>query len=310
MNQKKTIATFYAFTSFPGFQELRRPLVEFCRSRNIAGSILLAEEGINATVSGPEEGVLALLDFLRSNPIFEGKLAELEAKLSYADPGTHTFSRLKVKLKKEIVTLGRQDADPRVKVGNYVDPKHWNQLISDPDVVVVDTRNDYEVQIGTFKGAVQYHTKSFRELPAQILGSLDPGKQKKIAMFCTGGIRCEKATSFMLAQGFEEVYHLKGGILKYLEEVPQEQSLWEGECFVFDHRVTVDHTLRPGSFELCMACGRPITEEVKTSSRFEDGVSCPGCYEEKSDEDRSRFRERQRQVELAKRRGKQHIGNR
>ena len=218
------------------------------------------------------------------------------------------FHRTKVKLKKEIVTMGVQDIDPKEIVGTYVKPKDWNQLISDPEVLLVDTRNDYEVHIGTFKNAVNPNTETFREFPQYVKKNLDPQKHKKVAMFCTGGIRCEKSTAYLKQQGFDEVFHLEGGILKYLEEVPEDNSLWEGECFVFDNRVAVNHKLEKGQYDQCNACRLPITEEDKQSDKYMEGVSCPHCYEKLSSEQKQRFTERQKQIELAKIRGEQHIG--
>lgn len=307
--QKLTIATFYLFTNSPNYQEFRPPILEFCLARGIKGTVLLAEEGINSTVSGSGDSVHELLSFLREDPLFGGVFRELEAKFSYADPDTHTFTRMKVKLKKEIVTLGREEADPRKLVGRYLDPEEWNKLISDPDTILIDTRNDYEFEIGSFEGAREFKIRHFRQFPDEVLKNLDPSRHKKVAMFCTGGIRCEKASSFMLAHGFEEVYHLKGGILKYLETVPPEESLWRGECFVFDHRVAVDHSLKPGHLRMCLACGRALDTQETTHERYEEGVSCPHCYAEKTEEDRERYRERQRQIDLATARGSIHLGN-
>ncbi|KZX83117.1 hypothetical protein A3717_34925, partial [Alcanivorax sp. HI0013] len=212
----------------------------------------------------------------------------------------HPFLRTKVKLKKEIVTMGVEGIDPNRTVGTYLSPQEWNAVISDPETLLIDTRNDYEVEVGTFKGAINPETRTFREFPEYVKETLDPARHKKVAMFCTGGIRCEKSTAYLKEQGFEEVYHLKGGILKYLEEMPKEESLWEGECFVFDERVTVDHDLNPGEFDQCHACRRPISEEEKASEKFQLGVSCPKCFDESSPEQKARFAERQKQIELAR----------
>ena len=234
------------------------------------------------------------------------RFADLEHKESFDD---HIpFYRMKVKLKKEIVTLGVPGVDPNERVGRYVEPGDWNAVISDPEVVLIDTRNDYEVGIGTFRGAVDPNTTTFREFPAYVRANFDTSKHKKVAMFCTGGIRCEKASAFMLKEGFEEVYHLRGGILKYLEEIPRSESSWEGECFVFDNRVAVDHKLDKGHYDQCHGCRHPITEEDKLSPKYQEGVCCPGCYDKLTDEQKARFAERQKQMELAASRNEQHIG--
>lgn len=277
-------------------------LLEFCLLQKIKGTLLLAEEGINGTVAGSREGIDALLTYLKKDP----RLADLDHKESFADE--MPFYRMKVRLKKEIVTLGVPGVDPNEKVGTYVAPQDWNAIISDPEVVVIDTRNSYEYDIGTFKGAVDPKTETFREFPEYVSRNLDPQKHKKVAMFCTGGIRCEKASSFMLQQGFEEVYHLQGGILKYLETVPEEESLWEGECFVFDERVSVKHGLHEGSYEFCRACRQPIGEKEKASPLYQHGVSCPHCHGTKSEEQLKSAAERQKQIDLAKKRGEKHIG--
>ena len=288
-----TITAFYLFTSLPDFRDLRAPLLDVCVQNGVKGTILLAEEGINGTVAGPEEGIAALVAWLRSDARFAG----LETKESFAPDDQKTFYRMKVKLKKEIVTLGVEGIDPNRTVGTYVEPEEWNRLIEDPDVLLIDTRNDYEVEIGTFRGAVDPKTRSFREFPEYVKANLDPTVHRKVAMFCTGGIRCEKATAYMLEQGFEEVYHLKGGILKYLEEVPKEQSSWQGECYVFDHRVAVDHDLAPGSFNLCYACRRPLSTDDMQHPDYRYGISCSRCITEFTDDDRQRFAERARQIE-------------
>lgn len=296
------VAALYKFVRLPDFETLRAPLHEVMINHEVRGTLLLAAEGVNGTIAGSREGVDAVLDFLRADP----RINTLTAKESFTDE--NPFYRTKVKLKKEIVTMGVEDIDPNDIVGTYVKPEDWNALISDPDVLLVDTRNDYEVQIGTFKNALNPRTESFREFPEFAKQRLDPGKHKKVAMFCTGGIRCEKSTAFMKQQGFKEVYHLEGGILKYLEDVPQERSLWEGECFVFDNRVTVNHQLEKGSYDQCHACRMPITEEDKASEMYQRGVSCPHCFDEHNEEQRLRYAERERQVQLAKSRGEPHIG--
>ncbi len=290
------IAALYHFARIDNFAELQEPLREFCEAQGVHGSLLLAREGVNGTISGSREGIDAVLAWLRADP----RLAGLEHKESFADK--HPFIRLKVKLKKEIVTMGVPFVDPTELVGTYVDPKDWNALISDPDVVVLDTRNDYEVAIGTFEHALDPKTRTFREFPDYVSRELDPTKHKKVAMFCTGGIRCEKASSYMRQQGFDEVYHLKGGILKYLEEVPESESLWQGECFVFDERVGVTHGLKIGEAELCYGCRRAVTQADKESPKYEYGISCPACYDSLTESQRNRFAERRKQKELAAKR--------
>ncbi|MBV5260788.1 rhodanese-related sulfurtransferase [Synechococcus moorigangaii CMS01] len=288
------VITFYKFFDFPDYQERQQAIFNCAAAQNIIGTILLAPEGINATIAGTQSALDALVTFLRNDP----RLADLTYKVSTAPK--QPFKRLKVKLKKEIVTLGQPNVDPNNTVGTYIDPQDWNDLIQNPDVTLVDTRNDYEVGIGTFKGAINPNTKSFREFPEYVAQNLDPKKHPKVAMFCTGGIRCEKATSYLLNQGFQEVYHLKGGILKYLEEIPTTESLWEGECFVFDERVTVKHGLETGQYELCYACGHPIDATDKASAAFEMGVSCPYCIEALTPERRSRFEARWQQRQQMK----------
>ena len=296
------VAALYHFVSVPHFESLRAPLQQLCEDNGVKGTLLLAHEGINGTIAGPDAGIATVLDYLRAMPEF----ARLEHKESRASK--MPFVRMKVKLKKEIVTMGVENIDPNKIVGTYVAPQDWNALISDPDTIVIDTRNDYETAIGIFKGAVDPNTKTFREFPDWVKNNTGLHNKPKIAMYCTGGIRCEKATAFMKEQGFDEVYHLKGGILKYLEEVPQEESLWEGACFVFDERVSVEHGLKEGDHKLCHACRNPITAEEITSEKYEEGVSCSHCYDSRTEEDRLRYRQRQLQIALAKKRGQKHIG--
>ena len=297
------VCAMYKFATLDNFEELRQPLLDEMLRLDVKGTLLLAAEGINGTVAGSRESIDALLDFLRRDE----RLKDIDHKESYDDD--MPFYRTKVKLKKEIVTLGVEGIDPKRVVGTYVKPADWNALISDPDVVLVDTRNDYEVEIGTFKGALDPRTKTFREFPQYVSENLDPAKNKKVAMFCTGGIRCEKSTAYLKEQGFDEVYHLEGGILKYLEEVPQEESLWEGECFVFDNRVTVNHQLEKGDYDQCHACRRPITEVDKEHEHYVAGVSCHHCHDEYDEAQRERFRQRELQMQLAKQRGEDHLGN-
>lgn len=297
------VAALYHFTRLPNYADLQAPLRDLCEDNGIKGTLLLADEGINGTVAGNRTAIDALLDWLHKRAEFEG----LEHKESYAP--AMPFYRLKVRLKKEIVTMGVPGTDPTKIVGTYVEPEDWNDLIADPDTIIIDTRNDYEVQIGTFEGAVNPETDAFREFPDWVARNENKLKGKKIAMFCTGGIRCEKSTAYMKSQGYEDVFHLKGGILKYLESVPEEQSTWNGECFVFDERVSVGHGLRVGPHTLCRACRHPLSPEDLRSPHFKEGISCAHCIEQFSDEDRERFAMRQRQVELAHARGERHIGD-
>lgn len=296
------VCAMYKFVTLTDFEAKREPLLDAMNTFNVKGTLLLAEEGLNGTVAATREGIDSLLNWLRQDP----RLDDIVVKESYE--AELPFYRTKVKLKKEIVTMGVEGIDPLKVVGTYVKPKDWNALISDPDVVLVDTRNDYEVDIGTFEGAIDPKTKTFREFPQYVSDNLDPEKHKKVAMFCTGGIRCEKSTAYLKEQGFDEVYHLEGGILKYLEEVPQEESLWNGECYVFDNRVTVDHQLNKGQYDLCHACRRPITEDDKAHKDYVSGVSCHHCINEYSEEQRERFRQREKQVQLARQRGEDHLG--
>ncbi len=295
------VAALYKFVDQPDFAEFKQPLFEICRDNGVLGTILLAQEGINGTIAGPELGLRAVLAWIRDHDRYSG----IEVKESWASEPP--FYRMKVRLKEEIVTLGAGSLEPASNAGTYVEPANWNALISDPDVLVVDTRNDYEIAIGTFDGALDPKTTSFRDLPNWVDDNLDPTKHRKVAMFCTGGIRCEKSTALLKAKGFGEVYHLKGGILKYLETVPEQESLWEGECFVFDQRVSVGHGLAEGSYDLCHACRMPLTAEDKLTSHYKKGVSCPHCYNKQTTAQRQRFEERQRQMELAGKRGEKHI---
>ncbi|WP_223478224.1 rhodanese-related sulfurtransferase [Oricola indica] len=301
-NPRYTVAALYHFAKFDRYEAFKPELEALCLEAGLKGTLLLASEGINGTVAGPREGIDRLIAFLHEQPEF----AELEYKLSWAE--SEPFLRLKVRLKKEIVTMGVPGTDPKQIVGTYVAPRDWNELISDPDTVVVDTRNDYEYAIGTFEKAIDPRTKTFREFPDWVRRHDNELKGKKVAMFCTGGIRCEKATAFVKSLGFDDVYHLKGGILKYLEEVPEEESLWHGDCFVFDERVAVGHGLEPGDYSLCRACRHPLTPEEARSEKFVEGVSCPHCFDQRSEEDRARYAERQHQIALAKKRGEKHLG--
>lgn len=297
------IAALYHFTRFDDPTALRGPLFEVCTANGIKGSLLLAREGINGTIAGPREGIDAVLTYLRALPGF----AALEHKESWSDD--MPFGRMKVKLKREIVTMGKPDVDPLARVGSYLNPAEWNALISSPDVAVIDTRNDYEVGIGTFEGAVDPDIRTFREFPQWWEANREKFQGKRIAMFCTGGIRCEKSTNYLLGQGINEVFHLKGGILKYLEDMPPEQSLWNGECYVFDGRVSVGHGLVPGDYDSCHACRRPLAPADKLRPEYERGCQCHFCAGEYTDADRARFRERQRQMDLAEARGERHFSD-
>lgn len=303
--EQVVVAALYKFVSLPDYKDIQVALLKECKKLGIKGTLLLAPEGINGTIAGSREGIDKVLEYLRRDERFE----DIDHKESIAM--SLPFIRMKVKLKQEIVTLGVEGVDPTKRVGNYLNPLEWNELLADPEVLTIDTRNDYEVSIGKFKGAgevVDPQTTTFREFPEYIKKNFDPQKHKKVAMYCTGGIRCEKASSYMLNLGFENVYHLKGGILKYLEEVPEGESLWEGECFVFDERVAVTHGLKEGNYDQCHGCRHPITEEMKGSEYYVPGVSCPLCYKERTPERKKRSAQRQLQIDLAKKRGTCHLG--
>lgn len=300
------VAALYKFVALPDFETRQAHLKRVCLRAGVKGTLLLAHEGINGTVAGTHNAISALLDYLRQQAPF----SDVEVKYSFA--AEMPFHRLKVRLKKEIVTLGQPAIDPTNTVGTYVAPQDWNALIEDPDTLVIDTRNDYEVAIGTFENAINPETKSFREFADYVEHQLKPlvaeTKPAKIAMFCTGGIRCEKSTSYLLEQGFENVFHLKGGILKYLEEMPDEDSKWQGDCFVFDNRVSVGAGLKQGDYDMCHACRMPITQADMQDEKYQAGVSCPKCYGQHSPTQLKRFQDRQKQMELAKARGTTHIG--
>lgn len=297
-----TIHALYKFVALPDFREVRDALYACCTEAGVIGTILLAEEGINGTIAGSEEGLAAVWEFLGA----DNRFADIVPKVSQAE--SLPFYRMKVRLKKEIVTMGVDGIDPSREVGTYVAPEEWNQLIQDPEVRLVDTRNDYEVSVGSFPGAENPQTNSFRDFPDYVQQELDPSRDRKVAMYCTGGIRCEKASAYLLQQGFEQVYHLQGGILKYLEDVPPEKSAWQGECFVFDNRTTVDHALQEGAWGQCYACRRPLREGDTESERYEQGVSCPACFDRTTEKQKSRARERERQMALAKARNERHLG--
>ncbi|MDB5884683.1 MAG: Rhodanese domain protein [Polaromonas sp.] len=305
-------AALYKFVELPDFADMQAPLLASCESQGVKGTLLLAPEGINGTIAGSQEGVQAVLAFLRRDP----RLAMLEHKEAYA--AHMPFYRMKVRLKREIVTLGVPDVHPALMAGRYIKPQEWNALLDKPGLVLIDTRNDYEVAIGSFTQAINPQTKSFSELPAWVEREMAPGghlapvngKNPQVAMFCTGGIRCEKSTAFLRSKGFEDVYHLEGGILKYLETMPEDQSQWQGECFVFDERVSVGHGVKPGNFTLCRSCRDPLSAQDRQSPLYELGVSCPHCHAKTTDSQKQGYRERQHQVEMAETRRIAHIGAR
>ncbi len=298
------VAALYKFTPFEDCPRIQEDLIKLCRALGLKGTLLIAREGINGTIAGPDEAIGQVLSHIRQLP----GCADIDVKFSRAP--SPPFQRMKIRIKREIVTMGEPDIDPLVNVGRYVPPQDWNALISEPGTILIDTRNDYEVAAGSFTGAINPQTRAFRDFPAWFRAErerlLGEGTPPKVAMFCTGGIRCEKSTAFLVTEGLNEVYHLQGGILKYLETIPPEQSLWEGECFVFDQRVTVGHGLEPGKHGLCHACRRPVSEAGRLSPLFEAGVSCPACHGERTDEQRAGYRERQRQDDLARLREEGH----
>jgi len=303
MEQAYTVAALYCFSPFVRYQDMRAPLLSLCQEQGVKGTLLLAAEGINGTIAGTREGIEKVVQFITAQPELQNP------ELKYSTAQEMPFYRMKVRLKKEIVTMGVEGVDPLKAVGTYVSPQEWNALITDEDTILIDTRNDYEYEIGTFAGAVDPNIKTFREFPRWMAEhDSELRAKKKVAMFCTGGIRCEKSTAYARELGFDKVYHLKGGILKYLEEIPQEESLWQGECFVFDERVSVGHGLVEGDLTLCRACRRPLSEQDRQQANYIEGISCEACYEERSDADRTRFKERHKQTVLAKkRRGAHHI---
>lgn len=307
-DQPICVAALYKFTPIEDCAKIRGPLARLCCAQGVKGTLLLAPEGINGTIAGSDEAIGQVLDHIRD------LVGETNFEVKFSRASVQPFYRMKVRVKREIVTMGEPNIDPLRDVGHYVSPEAWNALIRDPATILIDTRNDYEVEVGTFRGAINPETDTFREFPAWFRAErerlLKDGTQPKIAMFCTGGIRCEKATAFLKAEGLEDVYHLQGGILKYLETIPEEQSLWQGECFVFDQRVTVGHGLAPGSYTLCHACRRPLSEADCETELYEAGVSCPACHAERSEEQRARYRERQRQEIMAADRGEPHVGAR
>lgn len=301
------VVALYKFAPLPDFEALRGPITDFCDQHGIKGSLLLAPEGINGTVAGSPAAIDGLIAYLMQGNIFKNRFANASVKYSHAD--TMPFLRMKVKLKQEIVTMRAPEANPNDQVGTYVKPQEWNALLAQEGMILLDTRNEYEVDIGTFENAIDPKTASFTQFKDFVADTLDPKVNKKIAMFCTGGIRCEKASAYMLAHGFEEVYHLDGGILRYLEEVPQDQSKWHGECFVFDERVSVGHGLEVGDYGLCRCCRMPLAPQDFERPEFELGVQCHHCADTKSEEERARARERQKQMQLAQQKGQAHLGS-
>ena len=301
-SQTTAVAALYRFVRLDDYESMREPLLNFCTERGVKGTLLLAHEGVNGTISGGKTAIADVLSYLRSDE----RLTDLDCKFSYHEE--RPFLRMKVKLKREIVTMGLAGVDPNQSVGRYASPEEWNDLVDDPECLVIDTRNDYEVEIGSFRGAINPGTKSFRDFPAWVDENLDPQKHKKVAMFCTGGIRCEKSTSLLVSKGFDDVWHLKGGILNYLEQTPEASTRWEGECFVFDSRVAVNHQLEKGQYDQCFACRFPLDDAQKESPQYVPGVSCPRCHDAHSEDQKKRFSERQRQMALARQRGEVHLG--
>lgn len=301
-SQTTAVAALYRFVRLDDYESMREPLLNFCTERGVKGTLLLAHEGVNGTISGGKTAIADVLSYLRSDE----RLTDLDCKFSYHEE--RPFLRMKVKLKREIVTMGLAGVDPNQSVGRYASPEEWNELVDDPECLVIDTRNDYEVEIGSFRGAINPGTKSFRDFPAWVDENLDPQKHKKVAMFCTGGIRCEKSTSLLVSKGFDDVWHLKGGILNYLEQTPEASTRWEGECFVFDSRVAVNHQLEKGQYDQCFACRFPLDDAQKESPQYVPGVSCPRCHDAHSADQKKRFSERQRQMVLSRQRGEVHLG--
>ncbi|MFT6986668.1 MAG: UPF0176 protein [Psychromonas sp.] len=297
------VCALYRFVTLDNYLEIQPQLLAIMEANKIKGTLLLANEGINGTVAGSREAIDNLINWLKSDPLLNG----LTTKESFTQE--NPFYRTKVKLKKEIVTMGVEGIDPKKVVGTYVKAKQWNALINDPDVLLVDTRNDYEISIGTFKNAVNPKTTNFREFPQYVKDNLDPEKHKKVAMFCTGGIRCEKSTAYLKEQGFDEVYHLEGGVLQYLEEVDEQESMWQGECFVFDNRVSVNHQLQKGHYDQCHGCRLPITVQDKLSDKYMEGIACHQCFDQLTQDQKNRFAQREKQIRLATERGEIHIGS-
>ena len=301
-SEKIAILSFYKFVELPNFRELQKPFYNYLNKNCIKGTIILAQEGINASISGYEQEIYKVLDYIKK----DSRFSDVEHKLNFCD--IDPFNRLKIKLKKEVIPAGVKSVNPNELVGDYVNPSEWNNLLKDTEVLLIDTRNDYEVSVGTFKGAENPKIRYFREFQGYAQKRLDPKKHKKIAMFCTGGIRCEKASSYLLNKGFKNIYHLRGGILKYLEEIPKEESLWEGECFVFDDRASITHNLDKGTYELCRNCRMPLSIKDRRSEKYEEGISCTYCYDSLTHKRISSLMERKKQMELAKLRNQKHLG--
>ena len=299
------VAAFYKFTPLYNLSELQETFMQFLTQHKIKGTILLAHEGVNGTLAGSSESINKFKDFLKIRDLLSIK--NFKTSACEEEP----FPRLKVKLKNEIVSIGNVLANPQKIVGEYVQPEDWNDLITEDDVLVLDTRNIYEYSIGTFKDSIQPSTINFREFPQWVeeLENSQTDKNKKIAMFCTGGIRCEKASSLMKAKGFNNIFHLQGGILNYIKKIDEEHSLWEGECFVFDDRVALNQNLEVGSYDMCHGCRMPITEEDKVSPKYNRGISCPNCFASKTPGQQKRYADRLKQIDLAKKRGERHIGS-
>ena len=301
-SQTTAVAALYRFVRLDDYESMREPLLNFCTERGVKGTLLLAHEGVNGTISGGKTAIADVLSYLRSDE----RLTDLDCKFSYHEE--RPFLRMKVKLKREIVTMGLAGVDPNQSVGRYASPEEWNELVDDPECLVIDTRNDYEVEIGSFRGAINPGTKSFRDFPAWVDENLDPQKHKKVAMFCTGGIRCEKSTSLLVSKGFDDVWHIKSRIVNYSEQTPEASTRWEGECFVFDSRVAVNHQLEKGQYDQCFACRFPLDDAQKESPQYVPGVSCPRCHDAHSADQKKRFSERQRQMALSRQRGEVHLG--
>ncbi len=300
--EKFTVFALYQFVSVEDPIELQKELLKFKRFNDLRGTLIIAKEGINGTIAAHEATIIQLESWFKTSTPFQSLMAKKHTL------GTNPFLRFKVKIKKEIVTMGQENAQPTQKVGQYVDPKQWNSLIQEKDVLVLDTRNDYETAIGTFKGSIDPKTKTFKAFADFVKKNMDPNKNKKIAMFCTGGIRCEKASSWMLNEGFENVYHLKGGVLDYFKDVNAQESLWEGDCFVFDQRVALNHQNKPSGHTQCYACRMPLTLEQTQHKAYKPGVACEFCVNEKTNQQKARYKQRHLQQQLAKAKGKQHIG--
>lgn len=299
------IAALYKFAEVGNPEKAQIEIRSNLKVLSIHGTILVGQEGINGTISGSKDNIDKAIAYIRQLKNFN------DTDIKFSEARINPFARLKIKLKEEIVTIGDKTVKPQEVTGNYINPKDWNDLIDDNNTILIDTRNDYECAIGTFKNAINPKTVRFRDFPKWVKTqnfSKEDKKNKKIAMFCTGGIRCEKASSFMMNDGFKDVNHLKGGVLKYFEDVPEKKSLWLGECFVFDDRVSVKHDLKVGSYDMCHGCRMPITDADKKSNNYIKGVACPKCFAQKTEKQKSRYMSRKKQIDLAKTRNKKHLG--